>query len=217
MVDDQNTSERHSLHFVDPDTQARAEFCSIGMSLGYHCEIYADFSEVARFPPKAGIVLVRDLSEFGGIGFALDRLMNLGVWLPIVAMDFEPSPGKVVQAIKEGALDYLVLPLRPKRLESCLKRINNEAAAISAERRRRIFAQRQMEALSPREREVLEGLAGGDSNKEIARQLQISPRTVEIHRANMMGKLGVKHPAEAVRIKIESRKYDIRPDMPVAA
>ena len=58
--------------------------------------------------------------------------------------------------------------------------------------------------LSTREREVLEWLAQGSSNKSIARELEISPRTVEIHRANMMNKLGAAHTAEAVRLQVEA-------------
>jgi DNA-binding CsgD family transcriptional regulator len=56
-----------------------------------------------------------------------------------------------------------------------------------------------------REREVLDWLAEGSSNKAIARELDISPRTVEIHRANMMTKLGARHAAEAVRLKLEAK------------
>ena len=62
----------------------------------------------------------------------------------------------------------------------------------------------RIDALSVREREVLDWLAMGSSNKAIARELEISPRTVEIHRANMMTKLGANHAAEAVRLKLEA-------------
>jgi FixJ family two-component response regulator len=198
------SGEKITLHFVEADTRMRAELASAGTSLGYHCEIYADLSDIAAYPPRSGIVFVRDHSDFGCVGDILERFLCLGVWLPVVAMDTEPSPSRVVKAIKDGALDYLVLPLRPDRLSRCLERIGQEVAAVSEERRRKVFAQRQLAALSPREREVLEALADGGSNKDIARKLEISPRTVEIHRANMMTKLGVRHSSEAIRIKLES-------------
>jgi DNA-binding CsgD family transcriptional regulator len=67
-----------------------------------------------------------------------------------------------------------------------------------------IEARGRIENLSAREREVLDWLAQGSSNKAIARELQISPRTVEIHRANMMAKLGASHAADAVRLRIEA-------------
>ena len=66
------------------------------------------------------------------------------------------------------------------------------------------FARNLLSNLSGREREVLEGLTNGGSNKDIARILSISPRTVEIHRANMMNKLGARHAAEAIRISLEA-------------
>jgi FixJ family two-component response regulator len=68
-----------------------------------------------------------------------------------------------------------------------------------------IEARDRIASLSVREREVLEWLAQGSSNKVIARELDISPRTVEIHRANMMHKLGARHAAEAVRLKLEAK------------
>ena len=72
-------------------------------------------------------------------------------------------------------------------------------------RRRMIEARNRISNLSRREREVLDWLAEGSSNKAIARELEISPRTVEIHRANMMSKLGARHAAEAVRLKLEAQ------------
>ena len=105
---------------------------------------------------------------------------------------------------RPGALDYLSLPLETERFERCLARIEKEAEVFGAARRRMIEARDRIASLSVREREVLEWLAEGSSNKVIARELDISPRTVEIHRANMMHKLGARHAAEAVRLKLEA-------------
>ena len=79
------------------------------------------------------------------------------------------------------------------------------AEQFGAARRRMIEARDRISTLSTREREVLDWLAEGSSNKAIARELDISPRTVEIHRANMMNKLGVRHAAEAVRLRLEAK------------
>lgn len=192
------------LHFLDPDTRMRAELVRIASEAGCHAEIYADMSDLLAHPPRTGIVFVRDCNELGGIANVLDRLMVMGVWLPVIAMDHDPAASRVVEAVKHGALDYLALPLRPERLAHCLAKVRNEAAAVSEERRQRIYAQQQVSTLSARERQVLEAIADGASNKQIARQLQISPRTVEIHRANMMTKMGVRHVAGAIRMKLIS-------------
>lgn len=173
-------------------------------SAGYHSEIYADLDELGTYPPRSGIIVVRDTDELGGIGAAIERLLSFGISLPVLAISDEPSPERVVQAIKVGALDYLTLPLRPERLQACLAGLEHEAARVSHIQQRTIDAQRKLAALSPRELEVLDLLATGGSNKEIARQLAISPRTVEIHRANMMTKIQARHSSEAIRLRMEA-------------
>ena len=101
----------------------------------------------------------------------------------------------IVAAIKAGALDYLALPIKPDQLLRTLSKLEPEAEEFPLARRRVIEARNRIESLSGREREVLEWLSAGSSNKVIARELEISPRTVEIHRANMMAKLGAQHAA----------------------
>lgn len=192
------------LHLIEADTRVRCEIVKASALIGRHCEPYADLSEVAAHPPREGIIIFRDNVESGGIALILERLLALGIWLPVVALDVHPSPDRVVQAIKDGALDYLSLPLQPERLEASIARISKEASEVSATRQRMIEARSRLSTLSNREMEVLDCLADGSSNKAIARSLDISPRTVEIHRANMMTKLGVRHAVEVVRLKIDA-------------
>jgi FixJ family two-component response regulator len=198
------SSRKLPLHLIEADTRVRCEIVKASALIGHHCEPYADLSEIAAHPPREGIIIARDDAEAGGIAMVLERLLALGIWLPVVALDVHPSPGKVVQAIKQGALDYLSLPLQPERLEGSIARISKEALEVSASRKRMIEARTRLLTLSNREMEVLDCLASGNSNKEIGRSLDISPRTVEIHRANMMTKLGTRHAVEVVRLKIDA-------------
>ena len=193
-----------SLHFIEPDIKLRADLVRIGTSLGHHCEIYSDYAELTAFAPTSGIVIVRDHLEDRGIGVAIDWLEAEGISLPVVVMECDPVPSRIVQAIKDGALDYLELPMLPELLANCLARIGSEAARAFELRRRIIDAKRRVMSLSQREIEVLEGVTTGYSNKQMARQLNISPRTVEIHRVNMMTKLGVRHTAEAIRVGMQA-------------
>ncbi len=198
-------TRKATLHFIDSCSRQRAELARVGFALGHHCEVYGDLSELAVHPPREGIIIARDSAEEGGVGMILERLWRLGIWLPLIAVEDQPRPGRIVAAIKAGALDYLALPLDPERFTRCLTRIATEAELFGAARRRMIEARDRISTLSAREREVLDWLAEGSSNKAIARELEISPRTVEIHRANMMTKLGARHAAEAVRLKLEAK------------
>ncbi len=198
-------TRKASLHFIDSNSRHRAELARVGFTLGHHSEVYGELSELSAHPPRDGIIIARDTPEEGGVAMILQRLSRLGIWLPLIAIEEEPRPGRIVEAIKAGALDYLALPLDTDRFERCLNRIEKEAAVFGAARRRMIEARDRISSLSGREREVLEWLSEGSSNKVIARELEISPRTVEIHRANMMHKLGARHAAEAVRLKLEAK------------
>ncbi|ANU07381.1 Transcriptional regulatory protein FixJ [Paraurantiacibacter namhicola] len=160
--------------------------------------------ELLEAAPRDGIILVRDRITGGAMARTMDKLSACGTWLPVVAMARDAAPGRVVSAVKAGALDYLTLPLSREGLKASLAMVESEAAEQVAARRSEVEARQRIEKLSGREREVLDLLADGNSNKGIARELGISPRTVEIHRANMMMKLGAGHAAEAVRIYLQA-------------
>ncbi|MBO0749911.1 MAG: hypothetical protein J2O44_05730, partial [Porphyrobacter sp.] len=196
--------QRLTLHIVDSDSRSRAEQASIAFALGYHAEVYSDLAELLDRPPHGGVILLRQRASDDSLGELFERFGERGVWLPVIVCAEEPQIERVVAAIKSGALDYLQLPLEAGRLARSLARVVAEADAHGRARRRLVDARRRVAALSRREREVLELLSVGSSNKIIARELAISPRTVEIHRANMMTKLHAGHAAEAVRIWLQS-------------
>lgn len=194
-----------TLHIVDPISRVRAELARMAFDLGYHAEVYADLKELAMRPPPTGLVLMNDDRALGGIASLMDQMTQYGIWLPVVATGEAPQPGEVVKAMKAGVLDYLVMPVDTMQLDFTLARLNGEAQTYVEARRKLVEARSRLAGLSRRESEVLELLARGSSNKVIARELEISPRTVEIHRANMMTKLGARHAAEAVRVKLEAQ------------
>ena len=196
---------RHTLHVVDDDMRSRAEQARTAYALGHHAEVYDDLDELLVRPPQSGLLLVRQRALDLSLSDLFDRLGEHGIWLPVIVCAPEPALDQVVSLIKQGALDYLQLPLETNRLARSLAAVMRETRAHSAARQRLNFARTKVAALSRREREVLEWLAEGSSNKLIARELEISPRTVEIHRANMMTKLGAGHSAEAIRLWLEAR------------
>lgn len=197
--------ERTHLHILGGGSRARAEQARIAFALGHHAEVYGSLEELIERPPVEGILLVADEHLRGGVPALLDRLGEARIWLPVVMTAEDCTIERVVDAIRGGAIDYLALPLEMGTFARRLQRILADAGPQIERRRRQLEARRQIGELSRRERQVLECLTAGRSNKLIARELGISPRTVEIHRSNMMAKLSAGHPADAVRLWVDAR------------
>jgi len=194
-------NQQLTLHICGGTSRSRAEQARTAFALGCHAEIYAELGELLGRQVAPGAVLAGGMLLEAGIGNVIDRLGAAGIWLPVVAVAQAPGVQDVVRAIEEGALDVLALPLEHDELARMLAKLAGAAERHVASRRSMVEAQMRIATLSRRERQVLDWLAEGFSNKLIARALAISPRTVEIHRANMMDKLGVEHSAEAVRLQ----------------
>ncbi len=196
--------QRISIHIVGGNSRTRAEQSRLILSRGHHAEVYSDLVELIDRPPHSGVIIASEGVLENGVAALLDELAGAGIWIPLVAAKSEPGVDEVVEAIQAGALDFLQLPLTATELRRMIAHVHSDAGRHAEARRRLIDARKRIETLSRREREVLDWLSEGCSNKAIARNLEISPRTVEIHRANMMDKLGANHAAEAVRLQIEA-------------
>lgn len=202
-------NERLKIHVVDGQSARRGQIARLVFTAGYHAEIYADRSELLAHAPSDGVVLACDTGPGGEIVAQITAgLAEEGSWLPVMLYEQDPLTDRVVAAVKAGALDYLALPLDIGPLRAAIERVDAEADELRASRERAAEARHRLSRLSTREREVLDRLTAGFSNKAIARELEISPRTVEIHRMKMMGKLGARHAAEAVRLRIEAVGVD---------
>lgn len=206
--------DRTILHIVCGDSRSRAEQARIVFALGHHAEVYGELDELLSRPPGEGIVIAADDGEPGMARELIRRLGDAGMWLPVIIASPQPETQQVVEAIKAGALDYLSLPLEMGSFARRLDELRAEADEHIESRRREVEARRSVALLSRREREVLELLSEGCSNKEIARRLEISPRTVEIHRGNMMTKLHAGHAADAVRLWLDAKL--VAPAIPAA-
>jgi two-component system response regulator FixJ len=105
-----------------------------------------------------------------------------------------------VRTIRAGAIDFIEKPFAPVEVLVRLESLNSTLRETIEAKTGAVEAKRKIDALSPRERDVLERMLGGGSNKLIARALGLSPRTVEMHRAKMLGRLGVGTTAEALDV-----------------
>ncbi|NLR72684.1 response regulator transcription factor [Novosphingobium sp. ERN07] len=174
---------------------------------GHHAEVYSDVAELGRHIPQDGVVLV--LEDGGCSAVAVTEMLGRrGVWLPVLAYAENINADRIVRSVKAGVMDYMVGPVAPAALITKVHKCYNEGATMLGARTRHASARALVGALSQREREVLELLVEGLSNKEIARHLEISPRTVEIHRMKMMAKLGAKSSAHAIRLRLDANSIN---------
>lgn len=187
---------------VDGDVHRRARISHGLVDRGLHVEPFENIAELIAHWPGEGLLLAHD--EDGTIAALVDHMSASGHWLPIVAFAEAPPVRRVVQAMRGGALDYVTWPIDDGELAAILGDAEEKGRSLTSARLREASARSRVQRLSEREREVLGCVASGLSNDLIARQLGISSRTVEIHRAKMLSKIGASHTSEAIRIAIEA-------------
>ncbi|MDD3327543.1 MAG: response regulator [Zoogloea sp.] len=193
-----------TVFIVDDDPSVRD---ALGLLLGVHDYRLAVFADADSFlkalkPHWRGCLLL-DIRMPGMDGLALQKkLLELGCDLPVVIMTGHGDVDSAREAFRAMAVDFLEKPLDGARLLAAIAEAfeRQRRAADAALSRDQI--QRRLDGLTPREREVMEHVVAGRHNREIAAALAISPRTVEVHKARMMDKLGVGSVAELVRLSL---------------
>lgn len=193
---------RSSLLLVDGDLRRRAAISHCLSGSGLHVEPFEDVRELYSRWPADGVLLVHDSGS--AIADLIGHMSQSGDWLPIIAFAEQPATSRIVEAVLQGAVDYLIWPFEELELVQSMDVAEDRARSVAGAKLREAVARSRVERLTRREREVLAGVAGGLSNRLIGEKLSISPRTVEIHRANMLNKMGANHTSEAIRIAIEA-------------
>jgi len=195
---------RHTanLILVDGNLRRRAAISHALSDSHVHVEPFEDIAELSAAWPRSGVILICDAP--GAVRELIARMGRDGEWFPVVAFEENPTTQQVVEATLDGAIDYMSAPFDLEKLTSMLERAAQRANSLGNAKLRGSIARSRMHKLTNREREVLAGVASGLSNRLIGERLSISPRTVEIHRANMLTKLDARHTSEAIRIAIEA-------------
>src|SRR5262249_28459492 len=150
-------------------------------------------------PPIGCVLTDVRMPGINGIDF-IRALRERNFAIPVIVMTGHADVPLAVQAMKEGAVDFLEKPFDDERLLSSIRSAVARGAEQAQALARKREARTRLAILSEREAQVLEGLVSGKPNKVIARELAISPRTVEIHRANLMTKLQANSLSELVRL-----------------
>ena len=196
------------VHVIDDDPAVRDALQFLFESAGVPVRSY---DSATGFIDQVGArgtgCVLTDVRMPGFDGIALmRRLAELGLDLPVIVMTGHADVPLAVQALKEGAVDFIEKPFDDDRLLAAV-----QAALESGRRRRQEAAEldaiaTRLASLTPREREVLDGLVAGHPNKTIAYDLGTSPRTIEVHRARVMEKMHARSLADLVRMVLASER-----------
>ncbi|HEY1426281.1 MAG TPA: response regulator FixJ [Caulobacteraceae bacterium] len=190
-------------HVIDDDDEARASLAFLLSAAGVPARTYpsaAAFLEVAT--TAAGVVItdVR-MPEIDGMQL-VRRLAELNASLPVIVMTGHGDVPLAVAAMKAGALDFIEKPYDDETMLAAIRAaLARHGENLARDAERALFL-RRIDGLTARERQVLEGLVAGKANKVIARDLRISPRTVEIYRAHVMAKMEAQSLSELVRMAL---------------
>jgi len=193
-----------TVFLVDDDAAVRD---ALGLLLGiqgYRIALFAnaeDFLKAWR-PAWLGCLLV-DIRMPGMDGLALQQhLKVLGCALPVIVITGHGDVDLARQAFRADAHDFLEKPLDEDKLVNAIDEAFADVRILASHSARRAEARARFPALTPREREVMELVVAGRHNRDIALLLAISARTVEVHKARLMDKLGVGNVADLVRMRL---------------
>lgn len=196
------------VYVVDDDSAVRTSLQWLLESIGYTVRSYANGREfLAGYARELPGCLLLDVRMPSMGGFEVQEAMrSRGIDLPTIFLTAHGDIPMTVRALKGGAFDFLEKPFNDQNL---LDKV--QAAIASGEQARQQqattqHARNRLDVLSPRERVVLEKLAEGKASKVIAKELDISYKTVEVHRAHIREKLGASSLAELVRLALDSKQ-----------
>lgn len=181
-----------TVFVVDDDAAVSDSITELVESVGLRVECYTsatDYLEVFQSEHPGCLVLDVRMAAMSGLALQ-ERLNELGARIPVIVLTGHGDVPMAVQAMKAGAVDFIQKPYREQALLDSI----NAALALDAAARRLSGAaddlERRLTALTKREQEVLNRILSGSTSKKIARELGVSPRTVEAHRQNLLRKLG---------------------------
>jgi len=201
--------DSYVVHVVDDEEAVRKSLAFLLTMIGFTVRVHDSATSFLASAPTIGkACLVTDLRmpDMSGVEL-LEKLNETGAMIPAVVITGHGDVPMAVAAMKAGAIDFIEKPFEDEVLVEAIKRAasqleqtarpDEDAAALSS----------RLDLLSERERQVMSGVVAGLPNKAIACDLGISPRTVEVHRANIMAKMQARNLPELVRMTIAMRLF----------
>lgn len=193
--------DQRLVHIIDDEDSVRNSIGFMLQTTGYSVRSWpsgAFFLRELKNAEPGCILLDIRMPEMDGLQ-VLQQLNARGANMPVIVLTGHGDVSIAVKAMRAGAVDFLEKPFEAEHLLCAIGKAFDRMGEAS-DAARTDAARTQIASLSAREREVLDGLAAGFPNKTIAYDLGISPRTVEVHRANLMQKLGARSLSEALRV-----------------
>lgn len=198
------TKRKPTIYVVDDDDGMRRALTALMTTVGYDALPFARPGEfLSKYDPDQSGCLVLDVRMPEMSGLEVQQQLNrAGSMVPVILITGHGDIPMAVQAMKDGAFDFLQKPFRDQelldRINAALKQDADNRATVE----RHADLKRRAESLTPREREVMAFVVDGRANKVIAIDLGLSERTVEIHRANVMEKMGARSVAHLVKMHL---------------
>lgn len=196
-----------TIFIVDDDEDVRDSLVELFGSLGLQAKSYESATGfLDDYNSEESGCLLTDVRMPGMSGIELQQKLNENeVIIPVVIMTGHGDVQMAVQAMKDGAYEFLQKPFRDQELIDCISKALAQDKTNRIELRKKRALQDRIDSLTARECEVVNKVMEGKANKKIARELDISDRTVEIHRSHAMEKLSVKSVAELVKIMLSTK------------
>jgi two-component system response regulator FixJ len=192
------------IHLIDDDAALRDSLSFLLASAGVEVRTHASATDFLKALPGLSVSLVVTdvrMPEMNGVEL-LRRLKAIHPTLPVILLTGHGDVPLAVEAIKAGAADFFEKPFDDAVLLAAVRRALADGSRQRKRDAEREEARARLAQISGRERQVLEGLVAGKANKVIAHDLDISPRTVEVYRANLMTKIRASSLSELVRMAI---------------
>ena len=197
-------TDKAIIHIIDDDPAARDSLQFLLQASSLDVRIHESaLSLLSNSDRKQSGCIVTDVKMPGMTGIdLLHRLKELAIDLPVIVMTGHGDVPLAVEAMKSGAIDFIEKPFSEERILAAISAAMNVSQKTNATKTERAMIEDRVASLSHRERQVLAGLVAGEPNKVIASNLGISPRTVEIYRANVMTKMTAGSLSELVRMAL---------------
>lgn len=197
-------SEPAIVHVIDDDEALRESLAFLLRTADIEAKSYASAAAFLDALPLKGLTcIITDVRMPGLSGIdLLRRVKELGIEVPVIVITGHGDVPLAVEAMRFGDVDFLEKPFDDEILLQSVRAALRQQAGAAKRQSERAEIESRLAALSPRERDVLAGLVAGRANKQIAFDLGISPRTVEIYRANLMDKMQAGSLSDLVRMAL---------------